>query len=47
MVDIHSATVRVIRDGRITIPEEIRLVERIKDGDFVKVTIEKVAREDK
>ncbi len=44
MVNIHSATVKVIKDGRITIPQEIRELENIKEGDFLKVTIEKIER---
>lgn len=38
----HSATVKVIQDGRITIPTEIREVENIKEGNFVKIDIQKV-----
>ncbi|MGA2884650.1 MAG: hypothetical protein ABSE80_05805 [Halobacteriota archaeon] len=44
MAKTHSATVKVIRDGRITIPQEIREVGDIKEGDFVKITIEKIER---
>ncbi len=41
---IHSATVKVIKDGRITIPSEIRELEDIKEEDYVKITIEKINR---
>lgn len=44
MVKTHQATVKVIRDGRITIPQEIREVEDIKEGDFIKITIEKITK---
>jgi AbrB family looped-hinge helix DNA binding protein len=44
MVELHNATVKVIKDGRITIPQEIRELENIKEGDYLKVTIEKIVR---
>ena len=44
MAQIHSATVRVIKGGRVTIPQEIREVEDIEEGDYIKITIEKVER---
>ncbi len=44
MVTIHSATVKVIKDGRITIPSDIRELEGIEEGDFVKITIEKLEK---
>lgn len=47
MAMIHSATVKVIKDGRITIPSDIREVEDIKEGDYLKITIEKIRREKK
>jgi AbrB family looped-hinge helix DNA binding protein len=47
MSEIHSATVKVIKDGRVTIPQEIREIENIREGDFLKITIEKVIRENK
>jgi len=47
MGEIHSATVKVIKDGRITIPQEIREIEQIKEGDYLKITIEKLARSKK
>jgi AbrB family looped-hinge helix DNA binding protein len=47
MVIIHNATVKVIKDGRITIPQEIREIEDIKEGDYLKVTIEKIERQNK
>lgn len=45
MAELHSATVKVIKDGRVTIPQEIRELEKIKEGDFLKLTIEKIARQ--
>lgn len=47
MVTIHSATVKVIKDGRITIPSDIRDLEDIKEGDYLKITIEKIERNKK
>jgi bifunctional DNA-binding transcriptional regulator/antitoxin component of YhaV-PrlF toxin-antitoxin module len=47
MAEIHSATLKVIQGGRLTIPQEIREVENIQEGDFVKVTIEKIERPEK
>jgi AbrB family looped-hinge helix DNA binding protein len=44
MGEIHSATVKVIKDGRITIPQEIRELENIKEGDYLKVSIEKIEK---
>lgn len=44
MAEIHSATLKVIQGGRITIPTEIRELENLQEGDYVKVTIEKVER---
>jgi AbrB family looped-hinge helix DNA binding protein len=44
MVEMHNATVKVIKDGRITIPQEIRELENIKEGDFLRVTIQKIDR---
>jgi len=41
---IHSATVKVIKDGRITIPSDIRELEEISEGDYLKITIEKIGR---
>lgn len=41
---IHNATVKVIKDGRVTIPSDIRDLEDIKEGDYVKITIEKIER---
>jgi len=41
---IHSATVKVIKDGRITVPSDIREIENIKEGDFLKITIEKIEK---
>ena len=35
----HGATVQVIEGGRITIPSEVRKVENIEEGDFIKITI--------
>ncbi len=44
MVKTHSATVKVIKDGRVTIPRQIREVEGINEGDFLKITIEKIQK---
>jgi len=44
MAKTHSATVKVIKDGRVTIPQEIREVEGINEGDFIRITIEKIER---
>lgn len=44
MAMLHSATVRVIKDGRITIPLDIRNVEGIEEGDYLKITIEKIEK---
>jgi AbrB family looped-hinge helix DNA binding protein len=44
MANLHAATVKVIKDGRITIPQEIRELENIREGDYLKVTIEKIVR---
>lgn len=41
---IHSATVKVIKDGRITIPSDIRELEGIKEGDYLKITIERIEK---
>jgi AbrB family looped-hinge helix DNA binding protein len=47
MGKIHAATVKVIKEGRITIPQEIREIGNIREGDYLKITIEKVVRENK
>ena len=44
MTQIHAATLKVIQGGRITIPTEVRELEHIQEGDYVKVTIEKIER---
>lgn len=44
MTMTHYATVKVIKDGRVTIPSDIRDLENIKEGDYVKITIEKIER---
>lgn len=44
MANIHNATVKVIKDGKITIPSEIREAENIKEGDFLKITVEKIEK---
>ncbi len=44
MITIHSATVKVIKDGRITIPSDIRKLEDINEGDYLKITIEKIEK---
>jgi len=47
MNQIHSATLKVIQGGRITIPTEVRELENIQEGDYVRITIEKVERQQK
>lgn len=44
MEKIHSATVKVIKGGRITLPREIREVEGINEGDYVKITVERIEK---
>lgn len=44
MCIVHSATVKVIKNGRITIPSNIRDIENIKEGDYLKINIEKIIR---
>jgi len=44
MAELHNATVKVIKDGRVTIPQEIRELESIKEGDFLRITIQKIDR---
>ncbi|MGA2162791.1 MAG: hypothetical protein ABSG28_11460 [Methanoregula sp.] len=44
MSELHTATVKVIKDGRITIPTEIRELEGIEEGDFVRITIVKIEK---
>jgi AbrB family looped-hinge helix DNA binding protein len=36
------ATVKVMGGGRVTIPSEIREVENIKEGSYLKISIEKI-----
>jgi len=47
MTNVHTATVKVIKDGRVTIPQEIRELEDIKEGDYLKIIIEKIERQSK
>ena len=42
MSKIHTATLKVIQGGRITIPTEVRELENIQEGDYVEVTITKI-----
>jgi len=42
----HTATLKVMEGGRITIPSEIRELENIKVGSFVIITIEKIETEE-
>jgi AbrB family looped-hinge helix DNA binding protein len=44
MNNVHSAIVKVIKNGRITIPSEIREIEDIREGDYLKITLEKVEK---
>jgi bifunctional DNA-binding transcriptional regulator/antitoxin component of YhaV-PrlF toxin-antitoxin module len=45
MPKIHSATLRVIKGGRVTIPANVRKVEHITEGMYVNVTIQTVPDE--
>jgi AbrB family looped-hinge helix DNA binding protein len=45
MPQVHAATVKVIKNGRITIPQEIREIEDINEGDYLKITIEKIKKQ--
>jgi AbrB family looped-hinge helix DNA binding protein len=47
MGQTHAATLKVIQGGRITIPTEVRELENIQEGDYVRVTIEKIERQTK
>ena len=38
----HFATVKVIKNGRITIPSDIRELEGIEEGSFVRISVEKI-----
>jgi len=38
----HFATVKVMKQGRITIPSDIRELEGIGEGNYVQVSIEKL-----
>ncbi len=38
----HFATVKMINNGRITIPADIRELEKIKDGDYIQISVEKI-----
>jgi len=42
----HTATLKVMEGGRVTIPSEIRELENIKVGSFVIITIEKIDTEE-
>lgn len=42
MANIHHATVKVMKSGRITIPSEIRDLENIKEGSYLRIRIEKI-----
>ena len=44
---VHAATVKVIKNGRITKPQEIRELEEISEGDYLKITIEKIEKQNK
>jgi len=37
-------TVKVIKGGRITMPQERRGVEDINEGDYVKITVERIEK---
>lgn len=38
---------QIIADGRITIPDKIRMLMELKEGDFVRATIKKVNKNSK
>ncbi|MCJ7633696.1 hypothetical protein MUP77_15060 [Candidatus Bathyarchaeota archaeon] len=38
----HFATVKVMKQGRITIPSDIRDVEDIGEGNYLQISIEKI-----
>ena len=38
----HTATLKIIEGGRVTIPATVRELENIKEGDWVRITVEKV-----
>ena len=38
----HFATVKVMKQGRLTIPSDIREVEGIGEGNYVQISIEKI-----
>lgn len=44
MAEIHYATVKVIKDGRVTIPLDIREFEGIGEGDYLKISIQKLEK---
>ncbi|HXY86853.1 MAG TPA: AbrB/MazE/SpoVT family DNA-binding domain-containing protein [Candidatus Acidoferrales bacterium] len=44
---VHHATVKVIQNGRVTIPLEIRELEDIKEGDYVEITVKKLEKSQK
>lgn len=41
MGKIRSAVVKVMKGGRITIPQEIRDLENIEENDYLTITVEK------
>ncbi|HUU87166.1 MAG TPA: hypothetical protein VMX17_05360 [Candidatus Glassbacteria bacterium] len=41
MGKVRSAVVKVMKGGRITIPQEIRDLEGIEEDDYLTITIEK------
>ncbi len=38
----HFATIKVMLNGRLTIPSDIRELEHIRRGNYVRVSIEKI-----
>jgi len=42
----YETVSKVIKDYRLTIPKEIRDITGIEIGDYVKVTIEKIRKEE-
>ena len=39
---VHKFVGKIIADGRVTIPDKIRELLRLKEGDFVEVEVNKI-----
>ena len=42
----HTATLKVIKGGRVTLPSEVRDLEHIEEGDYVEVTFHKLIKDE-